>query len=1062
MLLIHNGNRLETLLELLAEQLARPLSDPFTPERIVVQHPGMGRWVAQQLARRNGVAANLEYPLPGRFLWWLLGHWFEDLPRDSDWSRERLTWRLLGLLGELGEEAVFDEPRRYLDGEPAELKTYQLARRIADLFDQYLVYRPEMLLGWEAGREAHWQARLWRALLEQGLGPHRARLFARLAEALRAGRAPRRALPERILFFGLTALPPVDCELLAQLGRFTEIQLFVLNPCREYWADILDEGQRTRRRARALRAGLPDPGALLELGNPLLASWGHASQAFLDQLLDMGDPIDCFESPDESRLLGRLQTDLLDLRDRRDAPPDQRLRLAPDDVSVQLHLCHGVLREVQVLHDRLLHLFETLPGLTPRDILVMAPDIDRYAPAIGAVFGAAVAGHAIPWSIADRRPALEHPLLAALAALFDLPDSRLGVTEVLGWLEIAAIRRRFGIEEAGLEWIRRWIEESAIRWGIDGVMREGFDLPAEEAHSWRFGLERLFLGYALAPDGELYENLLPCAEVEGQRVATLGGLQEFLDRLARWREGLRAPRPLIEWVESLQALMAECLAPDEDEDLALRPLRLMLDRLRADAEALGFSAPVGRALIRAEVREALALAAPTQHFLTGRVTFCNMVPMRSIPARVVCLLGMNGSDFPRDQRPAAFDLMAREPRRGDRLRRQDDRNLFLEALLSARDVFYVSWLAFDARDNAPRVPSVMLNELLDALDRSECAPDGGLLSDWLCVKHPLQPFSARYFTGAQPRLFSYHADWCAAAASPAAPAPPFAATPLPALAGERSVDLADLLRFLRLPARWFLTRRLGLRAPDEPLLLDEREPFVLHGLEGWQLRQRLWDLVATQGSPEPLLRAAGELPHGVVGSLTLERAQRRVERFHRKLLPYLEAPRPALEVDLRCGEWRVQGWMQGLYGGGLLRYRLGRLRAVDRLQLWAEHLVLNALEPDGGHSSRFVAEDDLLSLTPYASAAERLAELLELYQEGQNQPQPLFPETSWAEACAKLPARDKAWLGDDFSELRGESEDEAVRIAFRGYADPLAETPFAQLAQRLFKPMIDHEESPHG
>lgn len=1069
MLQIHTSNRLDTLLERLAQHLERPLPDPFTPERVVVQNPGMGRWITQRLAERNGVVANIDFPLPGRFIWSLLGYWFDELPPESDWSRERLTWRLFELLATLSTDPAFEEPRRYLDGEPGELKRYQLARRIADVFDQYLVYRPQLVLKWEAGHEDHWQAQLWRALREQGYGPHRARLFDSLSKALHAGQAPHRSLPERILLFGLSALPPVDCELLGQVAQRTDIQLFVLNPCREYWADIVDERSHTRRRARALRAGLPDPSSLLDLGNPLLASWGHASQSFLDQLLELGDLQDHFDEPDESRLLGRLQADILALRDRRDRPLAEREVLDAEDISMQLHACHSPLREVQVLHDRLLHLFETLLDLAPRDILVMAPEIERYAPAIEAVFGGAPNKLSIPWSIADRRPAHEHPMLALLATLLELPDSRLSAVEVLGWLEVSALRRRFGIEEEALERIRLWVNESGIRWGVDGAMRAELELPEEDAHSWNFGLQRLFLGYALTPDEGLYEDTLPSADIEGQTAVALGGLQDLLDTLATWRKELRRARPLAEWATTINTFIDACFAPSAEEEAALYPLRLVLDRLRHDAETLRFTTPLDHALMRSEVLEALALAPPAQHFLTGRVTFCNMVPMRSIPARVICLIGMNGIDFPRDQRPAAFDLIARGPRRGDRSRRQDDRNLFLEALLSARELLYLSWVGFDNRDNTPRVPTVMISELLDYLDRSERTAEGTRLSTWLRLDHPLQPFSTRYFTPQDARLFSYRAEWCDAAQPQTSHAPGASLSgPLPPVEPPANmlIELADLIECLRFPAQWFLRRRLGIRSALTPELLDEHEPFWLDSLERWQLRQSLWQYAPDPKDPDrqrKLLRGAAALPHGVVGDLALARERDRTERLRRAVQETentLNTPHKPLEIDLDGGTWRLQGWIDGVYTGGLWRYRLGKLRAQDRLQLWIEHLVLNALSPEAVEPcSQFLAEDVCLSLKPLDSceqALKHLKDLLALYEESHHRPLHFFPDTSFAELREepkKKKERETCWFGDP-PYRRGESMHEAVRILFRD-TDPL-DAAFADLAHRIYAPLIEH------
>lgn len=1083
MLHTYHSNRLEVLLDHLIGVIADPLADPMTPERVVVQHPGMGRWLGQELARRTGIAANLELPLPAAALWDLLGHWIPDLPERSQWERGPLTWRLFGLLQGLASDPELQIPAHYLQGEPHGLKTYQLARRLADLFDQYLVYRADLVLDWECRRQpledpaAAWQARLWRELATRiGSGPesrHRAALFRALEQLLEGNSPPVRALPERLLVFGLSALPPLYTRLIGRLADWIPTHLFVLSPCREYWADLVDEGHHARVRARDLAKGVTNRATLLDVGNPLLASWGRAGKAFQDALIELqGADTSDYREPSTARLLGLVQWDLLHAHDRRTPHPEQRTLLAPGDDSLLIHACHSPQRELEVLQDRLLRLFETRPDLRPRDILVMAPDIDPYAPLIGAVFGAVAEGdpRAIPYAIADRPLVSEHPLLAALESLLGLPDSRLGVTEVLTWLGVPAIARRFGLSESDLARVRVWVAETGIRWGQDGPMRARLGLPGEEANTWRFGLRRLFLGYALPPEERLYGDSLPYPDLEGPEAEALGGLQGFVEALARWRVGLAEPRPLKDWCSDLNRLLTDLMEPDEEEETLLQPLRRALEQLRADAETADFDGPVGRDCLREELGAWLAGGGSGQRFLTGRVTFCSMVPLRSIPARVLCVLGLNGSDFPRDLRPPAFDLMAAAPRPGDRARREDDRQLFLEALLSARDCLHLSYRGRDQRDNAPKVPSVLIDELLayirgafrfPAQSDAKTAPDP---ADWLVVPHPLQPFSRRYFDGADPRLFSYRQDWCQAARSRPEPGcdrfitGPLAPTREGKGAVERSpetLEIQDLIRFLRDPPGWFLSHRLGLRAAVEDQALEETEPFTLKGLEAWGLRQRLLGLVTAgrESEASALLRASGLLPHGLAGELTYEHTLDRVVAFRARLAPYAGEVSQPLELELEVAGLRLVGWLKGLTGQGLVAQRLGRIRAVDRLALWVRHLALNLAAPPGVPThSVLVGESETLKLLPVACPAENLEELIGLFLLGQHEPIPLFPETSLAMALDGGGKRvTEAWQGGR-SGRPGEGDGAAVRTAFRG-SDPLGSS-FVAVASLVFGPLL--------
>jgi exodeoxyribonuclease V gamma subunit len=1060
---IYHSNRLEALLEELAQVTAAPLADPFVPETIVLQSQGMARWVAQQLARRNGISARLDFPLPASFLWRVLEAWLPDAPDATLFEKGILLWRVRKLLPGLLGQPAFDSLDRYLADDREGLKLHQISQRIADLFDQYLVFRPDLVLGWEQGGGDHWQAVLWRGLCAEGGHAHRARLLVELERALERGGPTPGALPERVSLFGLSALAPVYVRVLGALARHVPVHLFFLNPCREYWCDLVDERGQARRRARAQRAGLPDPTGLLDLGNPLLASLSHAGQVFLDQLLELGGTDhDRFLIPTGDTLLQRVQRDLLELADPREA--EEPYTVASDDQSIQIHSTHGPLREIQVLHDRLLHLFERIDDLEPRDIVVMAPDIDRYSPYVEAVFGAAEAPMRIPWAISDRRVAAGQPVLEAVGLLVALPRSRFEASGLLSLLEVAAVCRRFGLDDEGVERIRTWVRESGVRWGLDGAMRADLGLPEEPANSWAFGLDRLFLGYSLPadPDADPYAGVLPYVDVEGGEVAYLGALQSFVDILAAWRRRLSVPRSLADWRSELSELLADLFAPDDEEEALIQRVRDGFDELVSQALTAGFDQPVSPDVLRTLLQGLLEDTGGAQRFLTGRVSFCNMVPMRSIPFRVVCLIGMNGADFPRTQRPLSFDLMARHPRRGDRSRRRDDRYLFLETLLSAREVLYLSWIGNDQRDNSLKVPSVVVDELLDYLQRGyRLASDAGL-AEHLVLRHPLQPFSRAYFDCRDGRLFSYARSWSdAARAEAGAQIPAFFEAELgPPQEDLRTLDIEDLIRFLRNPAGYFLTQRLGLRLPEEGEIPEDSEPFAADSLERYALRQCvLRGLLGSRDRGSILTRSRGEgvLPHGAPGDLLLDEQLVEAEPFVQRLKARLSGAMEPIEVDLLLAGFRLQGQLGDLQPEGLLDYRFGTLNAKDRLRVWVRHLVLNLLAPEAIEPvSTYVANDQTLTLAPVKDPAALLEDLLALRWEGLCRPIAFFPESSlaWAEQRYGS-AFEQAWSGR--YNPAPEQADMAVRIAFRG-RDPI-DVQFEDVSARILQPILEHSET---
>lgn len=1078
---LFRANRLERLAKHLAGLLSLPLPDPFEPETVVVQNLGMARWLEQQLAERLGIAANIDFPLPARFLGRMTSCWLPELSQEQGLGREELTWRLYAVLPSLLADPAFAELRGYLGQEIDEGKRYQLCRRIADLFDQYPVYRPEMILEWDAGKDEQWQARLWRAVTAGATAPHRAALRQRFWEAMQAGEQPSRPLPSRAVFFGLTALAPASMDLLRGLAGFMEIHLLLCAPCQAYWGDIVSERNREKHACR-LGKHVAD---LHDVGNPLLASMGHAGKALFDWLSEESLDEEKFQAPtDNARLLHLLQHDILELRDRRDGESARRTLLAPGDHSLQVHSCHSPLREVQVLHDRLLHLFEELPDLAPRDIVVMAPEIETYAPWIEAVFSSVPEEHHIPWTIADRRAPASRPLIAAALGLLGLPDSRLEAPPLLDLLEMPAVRHRFGLEQADLPCLRQWVRESNIRWGADGAHRAACDLPAAEENTWEFGLDRLFLGYALPPGQELCLGLAPCFGAEGSDAAALGVLAEFFARLRQWRDILHRPLPAAEWPEQFRHLLDAVFLPDlEDEEEQLQEMRDAMSRLAEDCGRAGCAEPLSATLVARCLEEALSGHEASRGYLGGRMTCCNMVPMRSLPFRVICLLGLNDTDFPRRQRPSGFDLMAQKPRKGDRSRRADDRYLFLEALISARDVLYLSYVGRDIRDDSVREPSVLLSELLDYVCRAWRLPDGAgaknesdddgdPVRQHLVTQHPLQPFSRRLFDRDDPRLFSYSGAWLQAAGGTVGPNV-FADVPLPPgdTQEEPTVRLDDLIRYWTDPAGEFLSRALGVRKPREEEALEASEPFDLEGLAGHGLRNELLQRIVAVDAADfertaedflQVARARGELPHGTPGELALRRQARPVLDLAQRLRKYPADPAPDLSVDASIAHFRLAGTLPSrAVRGGLLGWRCGRLRAKDRLTAWITHLACSLLQ--GDTARQYEVEPDAqgknATLTLQAlsidAATDHLATLLALRRQGLARPLPFLPETSLAMALKGMPAARAAWEGGEHS--RGESKDFAARVVWRDDG-PMGgeggEDEFASVAAQVWRPLL--------
>lgn len=1042
MLNLYQSNMLEALARLYLA-VREPSRDPLVPETLLVPSQGMQRWLAFTLAREQGIAANLDFQLPSSFMWQLVRRAFPDLPARSPLDCEPLAWRVMRELP-LVQQVEAAAIHRHWQAADARGR-FELASRVADVFDQYLVYRPDWILGWEQGRlfglgpDEAWQASLWRAMAGRG-APHRARLLQEFSARLAAGEVA--GLPARLTLFGVSSLPPAIWELLRLLGEHHEVDVFLLNPSQEYW------GQ--------LRRGDGD-----ESGHPLLAALGQQGRDFIASVVASGanEPVggEAFVSPAQDSLLGVLQADLLQQRLR---GPGEKVAPRPDDRSVQVHACHSALREMEVLHDQLLQLFQQDPELQPDDVLVMCSDIERYAPLADAVFGTRAVPVAIPYTIADRRLEAEEPLLRSFSALLALPGSRFEAERVLALLEEPALRARFEIDAADLPLLRRWCEELHLRWGRDGADRRERGLPEDAPLAWRDALGRLLAGFALpvalAPGADhRFAGVAPADLVLSvSQAQVMARLVAFVEALMHWEQRLASPRSLAAWADTLDALVEAFFSETAESRDAVACLHATAAELREQAALAEDAGVHDFGVVGTWLKRQLKGLESRHGFLSGAVTICAMVPLRSLPFKVIAVLGLDDGVFPRQQKAAPFDLVAKHGRPGDRSRRLDDRYLFLETLMAARHTLYLSYVGASDVDGSLRAPSPLLAELLDQVERTV---EGGTAQPRrLVVRHALQPFSPRYFQGQGP-LQSFEPRLAAASRVVAAQERGGALPPgvifeadLPAPdAGLLQLTLPRLERFLSHPARFFLRERLGVQLPQDAETLADDEPVTL---ADWrELRRRLY---AAPHLPAAALRAEGLLPAGVWGERLWAVEAARVAQLQERHAAIGAAPLPPLDFEWREGDLTLSGQFTELTDQGLVRVSLENgLYATDVLQLRLAHLLLGVLRPEGvPWRSQLLGLEGSVVLEPVADPAAALADLLAAYREGLCRPLPLFRRASPAYVKkGEIERARKAYRGDEYT--RGDGEDAWVRLLWRD-ADP-CDARFVAWAERLYGPIAE-------
>lgn len=1081
MLHVHSSNRVETLAARLGSLLRQPLADPMQPDVIMVQSHGLERWLSLELADTLGVCANVEFPFPVPYLTKVMmantPGWNEKTAALLD--RESLVWALMEVLPGLASQPGGEPIAHFLnpDAGSTDIRLYQLAACCGNLIESYQLYRPQILQRWLNGRvheEEQWQALVWQALIRRTGSFHRYALDRAFKHQLtNAQPTSLTALPPRLCLFGLSSIAPFFIETLKSLAPYTDLHVFFLNPCQEYWGDLLSRKQQVRLSRR--KKAESDPWAQMELGlssepdfeNELLAYFGKLGRDFFDQLVDLeaANHLEAFDEPQGKTALLALQSDILHLQEGY-----SEIDTATEDQepSLQVHSCHSPMREVEVLNDILLDLFEKHPDLTPRDIIVMAPRIDDYSSKIHAVFGRPPSDERyLPYDIADRTPRLSHTLGSAFLRLLTLAETRWEVSEILGILECVPIMERFDLTESGLDTLRHWIAESGARWARDAASKAAHDLPETHANTWQFGLERLLLGYAMpSKEQTAFEGVLPFDHIEGSDVTILGNFLNLWEQLNTMQEQLSGEHNARRWAQLSRQLVRQFFNEDPDYARELQYLYELFDELENSTEQAGFEGELTLPVIRTYFEGKLEETRNSGGFFTGGITFCNLLPMRSIPFRVVVLLGMGAREFPRQERQYAFDLLREKPVRGDRSRKQEDRYMFLEALLAARDHFVMLYTGQSVKDNSELSPSVFINQLRDYLERVYHLRPESYTTD-----HRLQPFSASYFDP-ENHFRTFAREYLETQ-------PPRLEEPITIIDDDTEaaqqanlVTMEELIQFLQQPVASYYQHTFGLYKPSSDTETSDVEPVNLEALDSWQLDQWVLELMQSNVAPHEigeLLRASGRLPHGAHGESELQHLVAGVKRFQERMQQFLNSPETdPIDVDLTIGDWRLVGKLSGYHEAGLRRVRFGRIRDKERYRLWVEHLVTQSL-PELPHKPSAILgrNDKIVALQDFNTthaAMHELRQLMDLRRRGLQSPLPLFPKTSMTYARLRKQGKDfresKArayaeWKGTGLVKY-GERDDYYHQLAFGDNDSPL-DRSFEELCEKAVRPIVDNE-----
>lgn len=709
---VTSAHRANELLPLLARRLSTPQDDILAPDIVVVPGQGMVDLLQESLSTHmesEGIVANLHFWHPSEFTLNATGQ-FDD--QDHTWDPAHLQWTLLEYLATHISESELLAP-----GFSTAQRKLSYSRRVAELFDHYAVHRPEMILEWNEGHDTDglhpltneymWQAALWRAVRSRigESGPERAARH----DFLSPNAHPLLARA-RLSLFGLESLSRATIEMLRLLGHEKDIHVFHLTPV----ADAVQKMRTEESVVHQLRRNLHLAG---KFRNPLMMSWSQSALESAALVASVATDVDFVKKTPQLSVLGVLQEALSNDKEV-SGDIDQSTLLGMSDGSIQIHRCHGATRQVEVLRDSLLHVLDADPSMSPRDILVLCPDLERFGPIIEPVMSARLGNDAsrLRVAIVDRSHSTTSPIAVSIDTVLGLAGGRCTSLDVLEALSLDPVRRRFDISDNEFSLISSWVSSLNIRWGLDAAQRGLSGYPEEfEEGSWQWAIDRLTTGILVqsADPLPIATGLSPFDDVSGTDVDTIGKLHAFHRELSAIRTSVVGENTLGHWSTVLQHVCDAFVAPDPETADHVLDVRDVI----ADLTHRSHSAPTATFGLQ-EFRTLLMSTIPT---VRGRamkwadvVRIGSQSRFRGVSARVVAILGFDEDAF-RGGHPSGDDILARDPWIGERDGRADECVGLLTTIHSASDHLIITCDGHDINDNSEVPMPVRLEELKDAV-----------------------------------------------------------------------------------------------------------------------------------------------------------------------------------------------------------------------------------------------------------------------------------------------------------------------------------------------------------
>jgi len=938
MFIVYKSNSLNTLLlEAYKIIQEKPLNNIFEKEIFVYDSKILFQYLNIFIAEKIGISANIKLYHPNDFIWKLFEIISPKKKLKNTFTHSMMIWKIMKIID---DKKIFENYNK----KEAKLQKFKFSFLMANIFEQYIFYRPNWINEWETEKNTSiidqndiWQIKLWIEIIKNSKKTHQysyhfANLFYNFQKLFEEKKIQKKHLPSRCFIISSFALNPSYIRIFQNISTYINIYFLYVTPFKKNIFNFIQDNNIFLNQKKNKKP----------CDNSLIKLWGQYEKIYALYIIRSKEMkiINCFKENNNRNLLNSIKNDLL----KKNINKKKRFLISTDN-SISINICFNKKNEIEILHKKLLIFFNKNSSIKPKDVVVTSFSIENYISSINSVFASENNKKQIPFFIANKFSKKTNIIISSFKKILNLANSRFHNEEILEFLDIPEIAKKFNLSEEEIKILYYWIEEANIRWAIDCKHKDYLSFPKNKQNTWLYGIEKLLLSYAMNDTEKVWNNILSCSSINGSRTEIIEKLIIFIKTLKKWQKKLSRSQYLIHWHSLSKDLINDFFFCSQKIEKSIKMIQKNWTEMINNNLSSGYLKKVS---INILIKNFFYKYYFNNHqkFLPDVVNFCHPNAVCYIPFKIICIIGADHLSVPKINHLDKFNLLKKYPLIEDINIYQKYCYLFAQSISCAEQYFYISYVGYSIKDESKIYPSILIDQLLHYISSNFCFSGDCNLSlqdnskkiiKHLCKKYKIQYFYKKKYANPSTTenlqdVFKYtnrninnknilKRNSCT------------------------KINLKDLITFWKNPICYFFNVNLQIKVDIKKHAINTTEPFSVNQEDSFKIKNILLNKIINNQDTMELFKKymlSGKLPYDFFGKIFWNQKLKEMTMIAKEVMKY-RISKEEKKINLKIEKYQIDGILSEIQTTGLLRWKPNTINFSDRITLWLEHLIYSLL-----------------------------------------------------------------------------------------------------------------------